>query len=265
MQTTAVVVPCYNEEKRLHLDEFRKAAEAHPAIHYFFVNDGSTDKTADVLQAFCKENPAQLYYLAMPQNSGKAEAVRTGVCHALQHENQYEFVAFWDADLATPLSDVPTFVELLQATNHNIVMGSRVKLLGRNVERQLLRHYLGRIFATCASFLLKLPVYDTQCGAKMFRNTPEIRRAFSEPFRVDWIFDVELLGRLLLLERQGEGAKVVETTIEYPLQTWTDVPGSKVRPAHFIKAGFEFFKIAWMMFRGKPPAPLTSNNPGQKN
>ena len=260
MQTTAVIVPCYNEEKRLNLDEFRTATQDYPSIHYIFVNDGSTDQTAALLQEFCKENPEQLYYLAMAQNSGKAEAVRTGVFHALQHDNNYDFVAFWDADLATPLSDVPKFVEILANSDNNIVMGSRVKLLGRNVQRKLLRHYLGRIFATCASLLLRLPVYDTQCGAKMFRNTPEIRRAFSQPFRVDWVFDVELLGRLLILERLGEGATVVETTVEYPLYTWTDVPGSKVRPAHFVKAGFEFLKIAWMMYRGKPPAQLPTND-----
>lgn len=254
MQKTAIVIPCYNEEKRLHLDAFRQTIREHQNIHFLFVNDGSKDGTASLLQGFCQENPEQLYFLDLPKNGGKAEAVRQGMCHVLA--KGYDFVGFWDADLATPLYYIVKFSEILATSEHNIVMGSRVKLLGRRIERKPVRHYLGRIFATCASFLLRLPVYDTQCGAKMFRNLPSIRRAFATPFGVDWIFDVELLGRLLLLERTQQGPSVEKTTVEYPLDEWTDVPGSKVRAIHFVRALFEFLKVARMMFSKRLPPEL---------
>ena len=120
-----------------------------------------------------------------------------------------------------------------------------------------MRHYLGRVFATAASAALRLPVYDTQCGAKMFRATPETRRLFETPFCTNWIFDVELLARFIRL-RKGAGLEPPEKCVyELPLHAWRDVAGSKVRPRDFLKSFFELLRVYWTYLRGGavwPPA-----------
>ncbi|KAK3287117.1 hypothetical protein CYMTET_5346 [Cymbomonas tetramitiformis] len=84
-----------------------------------------------------------------------------------------------------------------------MVFGARVALLGRYIQRKASRHYLGRIFATLASLVLDVPIYDTQCGAKMFRVTPDLNTVLSQPFRSRWIFDVELIARFVALRKKS--------------------------------------------------------------
>ena len=124
-----------------------------------------------------------------------------------------------------------------------VVMGSRVKLLGRDIERKTMRHYLGRVFATCASMVLSLPVYDTQCGAKLFRNTRGTRWAFRAPFLSRWLFDVELLARLGLLGRRRPAYDTHRCVYEKPLPEWRDVAGSKIKLRDWVKAAWELARI----------------------
>src|SRR5207253_1451567 len=124
--------------------------------------DGSKDATRSVLERLRQEQPDQIFTLFLEQNAGKAEAVRRGVLACIE-SGFGDTVGFIDADLATPLDQI----ELLAAPmrqNPGVVMafGSRVKLLGRHVERSTKRFLLGRAFATVASAMLGLPVYDTQ-------------------------------------------------------------------------------------------------------
>jgi dolichyl-phosphate beta-glucosyltransferase len=244
----ALVVPCFNEAARLPVQDFLRARLERGRLELVFVDDGSSDATRGLLERIRDERP-DTSVVAYDRNQGKAEAVRRGVLHAL--ERRPDVVGFWDADLATPLGELPAFVEVLDANpGIDIVIGSRVKLMGRTVERRAWRHYLGRLFATAASITLGLPVYDTQCGAKLFRATPLLAEVFAQPFLSRWIFDVEIVARFLALDPRGVHATAT-SIYELPLDTWTDVRGSKVRSVDFARAAVDLARIR----KAYPPRP----------
>ncbi len=206
------------------------------------MDDGSTDATSGLLAGLGRGAPNRIRALRLTANQGKASAVRAGVLAALAWEP--EFVGFWDADLATPLAAIPRFVATLDSRPHLLgAIGARVKLLGTTIERSAVRHYLGRVFATAASLVLGLAVYDTQCGAKLFRAGPLLRAAFAAPFRSRWAFDVELLARLEEASRRAGAAPVAETVVELALEEWRDVRGSKLHPLGMVRAGLDLALI----------------------
>ena len=144
------------------------------------------------------------------------------------------------------------------------MFGARVQLLGRSIARSAVRHYLGRVFATAASLLLRMPIYDTQCGAKLFRVTPLTRTLFAQPFAVGWTFDVELIARLIRVRLQLGKQDAPRLIYELPLETWRDVAGSKVRALDFMRALFEMLRIHHRYLRrGAPPLPLESALPSE--
>ena len=243
MRKTCIIVPCYNEVGRLNAGEFLEWAHQEPELHFLFVDDGSTDGSREKLDGLGRACPEQIRHIDMERNRGKAEAVRRGFMEAFA--SGFDFIGYWDADLATPLETIPRFCELLEDGGVDGVIGSRVLLLGRHIRRKPFRHYLGRVFATCASLAIGLPVYDTQCGAKIFRNTERLRLVFLTPFRVNWTFDVEILARFLLLERIHGGPAIRDRFVEYPLERWEDVAGSKVKVSDFLRGVWEVLKIGY--------------------
>ena len=237
-----IVIPCYNEAERLRGAEFVDFAQAHDEFCFLFVNDGSKDETLAILQALCAQNEPKLYYLDLVTNYGKAEAVRRGILDAIE-SLQPQFIGFWDADLATPLEALPDFLrKRIQQESLQMVFGARIRLLGHRVKRKLARHYLGRLFATAVSIALQLPVYDTQCGAKLFRVSPGIVQIFAEPFLSRWIFDVEIVARIIQTAR-GDRAEVDEMIFEFPLMQWEDIAGSKLHATDFLRAMVEIYAI----------------------
>jgi hypothetical protein len=152
-------------------------------------------------------------------------------------------VGFWDADLATPLDVVREFSGLLDTHPQlQMIMGARVQLLGRRIERSPLRHYAGRIAATAISTVLGLRVYDTQCGAKLFRSDAA-RELFGEPFRTRWIFDAEIIARLIARLAAHPGPAARDVIYEYPLHAWMDIRGSKVGPSDYLRAAVDLQRI----------------------
>jgi len=233
-----LVVPCYNEAARLDAEAFLAFVSSRTDVGLLFVDDGSTDGTATVLGDVAHRGAGRITALVLPRNVGKAAAVQHGIQAAL--DMQPDFVGYWDADLATPLDAVDEFLNVLDGNpDIDVVMGARVKLLGRRIDRHAMRHYAGRVFATAASLALGLDVYDTQCGAKIFRANALIREVFATPFRSQWVFDVEILARYVTLTHNGRGAGIYE----FPLTRWVDVAGSKVRIRHGVRALLDILRI----------------------
>jgi dolichyl-phosphate beta-glucosyltransferase len=242
-----VVIPCYNEATRLQGSKFKAFACAKPTIRFLFVNDGSTDRTGWVLEGLHQDAPQHFAICHLAQNRGKAEAVRQGILRAFEASPAY--VGYWDADLATPLDTIMDFCELLNVRpDLEMVFGARVQLLGRVIERRAVRHYLGRVFATAASLMLGLRIYDTQCGAKLFRASPAMQALFQQPFATRWLVDIEILARLIQARRGTALPQAEDIIYEFPLPEWRDVAGSKVQAWDFAKGLCGLARIYWQYF-----------------
>jgi glycosyltransferase involved in cell wall biosynthesis len=230
------VIPCFNEAKRL---DPRAIAElvADPRVSVVLVDDGSTDDTLALLRGLASE---RVRVLALERNSGKAEAVRRGLQQAIAEGA--DVVGFADADFATPVSELLRLLDELEQSGKDLVLGSRVLRLGASIDRKPLRHLVGRVFATVAAAAVGVPVYDTQCGAKLFRVSPRLSWALESPFSSRWSFDVELLCRLF--GRLGEGAPEDEpSALEVPLHVWHEVGGSKLHLGSMARSFAELLRI----------------------
>lgn len=236
---TTLIIPCYNEARRLDVAAVTTLLD-DDSVDLILVDDGSTDATRDILEHMARSRPRRISVLALPKNGGKGEAVRQGLIAAL--EAHPDVVGYLDADLATPPAEIHRLLRLLRTGDAEVLVGARLGLLGHEIERNLLRHYLGRMFATLVSMLLRLRVYDTQCGAKLFRVSATLADAVRDPFLSRWAFDVELFGRLLL---GSDTAPPISASRmwEEPLHAWRDVKGSKLSPRQMIGAVADLARI----------------------
>ncbi|MCB2187422.1 MAG: glycosyltransferase [Deltaproteobacteria bacterium] len=242
-----LVIPCYNEARRLSLPELAAFLDAAPSRCLVLVDDGSTDSTGWLLAGLAGERPGEVRVLTLSPNQGKAAAVRQGLLAALAEGP--ELVGYWDADLAAPLAEAaPMAAHLAARPGLEAVLAARVGLLGRDIQRNLARHYLGRAGATLISWLLDLAVYDTQCGAKLFRAGPRLARVLEQPFQARWLVDVEII--LRYLAQAGPDFDPTRALVEYPLETWRDVPGSKLGPGAYPRSLADLVRLGRTYGRG---------------
>ena len=238
MSSVCMIIPCYNEATRLPADAFMAYLNREKMVRVCFVNDGSRDNTSAVLEGLRQQLPAQIEVLDLAQNLGKAGAVRAGMLHCANQP--FDYLGYLDADLATPLDAIGDLQTALDADPAlDVVMGSRIKFLGADIRRDPFRHYVGRVIATFISNILKLPVYDTQCGAKMLRRGV-VPGLFHEPFISPWLFDVELLARLI---RQHGRANIPGRVAEVPLRQWIEQSDSRISSGYVFKMWFELYRI----------------------
>jgi dolichyl-phosphate beta-glucosyltransferase len=230
----SVVIPAYNEEQRLGPNlgpVLAFLAQHYPDYELIIVDDGSTDATAATVQtAIVGERRARL--ITYMPNRGKGYAVRTGVA-----ASRGEIVLFMDADLATPLDEIPHILGQLEATRADIVIGSRgLPQATIRVKPSPFRRFASWLFDQIKYALVGLrDLADTQCGFKVFRG-PIARQLFALGKVDRFMFDVEIL---FLAERTGLMIR------EMPV-AWADQPGSKVR---FLEGVINMFRDLWRIRR----------------
>jgi dolichyl-phosphate beta-glucosyltransferase len=230
----SIVIPVYNEERRI--GEGLRRVSAFLSLKNFpaeviVSDDGSTDKTSEVVQAFIASHPnVPIRLLKAPRNRGKGAVVRDGMTQA-----RGRYLLLTDADMSSPIKEVDKLIQALEK-GADIAVGSRaLRSPGCDVKQSKLRHTTGRIFSFLTRVLVLDGILDTQCGFKLFR-ADTTRELFKEQTIERFSFDIELL---YLAARKGLRIK------EVPVM-WKEEPGTRV---HFIKDPLNMVKDLFYLRR----------------
>lgn len=234
----SIIIPAYNEEKRIEktLNEiFRFLQKCYDRYEVIVVDDGSTDKTLDLLNRIQNQHRS-LKIVHHEPNRGKGYAVKKGMLKAYG-----KYVLFCDADLSTPIDELDAFIHYLQ-NGYDVVLGSR-KMEGADVKiyQPPIRRKMGQVFTVLTQRLLSLEISDITCGFKCFKGNI-VRDIFSRQQLHDWSFDAEIL----FISRK-HGYKIKEVPVR-----WSDVPGTKVKLLRdSIRSFWGLLKIRFDDFKGK--------------
>jgi len=239
---TGIIIPCYNEEKRLDVSAFLTFVQNHDTYHLCFVNDGSIDETIKVLRSMQKQVENQISVLNVKRNVGKASAVRAGARY-FYNRKDVDYIGFMDADLSTDFNDFKKLVATMDKNEAlSMVFGSRRK--GEcEVKRTGFRNLFSKTIKWIVFLILRLPIEDTQCGAKLFRRS-SISIAYSKPFFTRWLFDVEIFIRL---KKQFGTAEIMNKLYEQPLERWVHMEDSKLGLRDALKIPYMLLCI-WFLY-----------------
>ncbi|MFT6414792.1 MAG: glycosyltransferase involved in cell wall biosynthesis [Dokdonia sp.] len=220
---TGIIIPCYNEEKRLNQEVFVSFILENNDYHLCFVNDGSKDKTLEVLNAMKVQASDAISIVDVKKNSGKATAVRAGA-RFLYNMPDISNIGFMDADLSTDFRDFKDLVNTLKKENKLVVFGSRNALGRGTIERNFLRNVFSKFIKQFIILILGLPIRDTQCGAKVFARSI-VPVAYENAFLSKWLFDIEIF---LRLKKFLGKENTMKNILEQPLMRWVHVDDSKL-------------------------------------
>tara|TARA_R110002051_G_scaffold74049_4_gene134856 strand:+ start:19784 stop:20950 length:1167 start_codon:yes stop_codon:yes gene_type:complete len=234
-----VVIPCYNEEKRLISNQFKEFAHKNLGYHLCFVNDGSTDNTLTVLEKLKEDNPENISIYNCKQNGGKAEAVRQGILHLIK-DAQLDYIGFLDADLSTDFRDFNDLVKTIESSDFKIVSGSRIARMGADITKESARKIISLTINLIIQTILGMPFKDTQCGAKVM-DREIASKMFNKKFVTKWLFDVELFMRMI---RYFGKTEVKSLICEQPLKRWIHADGSKLSMKDSVKIVGQLAQIA---------------------
>ena len=237
-KTLAIIIPCYNEANRLPIENYKSFFNKTRDVSIFFINDGSIDETGNVIQEICIEFSEQVNLISLEKNKGKGNEVLEGF-HFVLNNHDFKKIAFLDADLSTSLEECYRLANYVEG-KISLVFGSRILKLDNNIKRKWYRFFFGRIVATAISKSLKLSLYDSQCGCKIF-ETPLAKKIFGDPFLSKWLFDVEIFFRTIKIYGREN---IKEHIKEVPLNEWVDTADSRVSPWYFFRLWWDLYKIS---------------------
>jgi dolichyl-phosphate beta-glucosyltransferase len=233
MNVIAMVVPCFNEEKRINISKWQTIINEFPECYWIFVNDGSSDATSIKLGELTGKNVLKL---DLPTNHGKGNAIRAGLNYAINapvfaRPHDFSRIGYIDSDGAFDLDDIRMLFSAAQEKRDSmpgfkVIIGSRVKLAGRQIQRNKRRHYLGRLISTFICLGWEKAPYDTQSGFKIFDLDLSFREAVNSPFKTSWFFDIELILRLDALG----SLKIWEV----PLLKWEEIGESSIKTTKYL-------------------------------
>ena len=211
-------MPVFNESSRWNSKYWLDLKSA--GISLFFVNDGSTDITGQLIS-----DVDGVVVLNLTKNVGKAEAVRIGMRHAAGIDYDFDSVGFIDADGAFDVLEVLSIIEksnLYFASGFNAVWSSRVKLAGRKINRSVVRHAIGRVIGGLLAFAYKSFPYDSQSGFKVYQCDDYLYKSLAYSSKTRWFFELEHFTNYY-----SSSNKLLRIW-EEPLHSWSEIPGSKI-------------------------------------
>ena len=229
----AIIIPFFNEEKRMTIEPFIHFANENSNTLLLLVNDGSTDKTTETLKKIQKASSYNIEIIDLPQNTGKGNAIRAGMEEAIA--NNIQSIAFIDADLSVSFEELLKLYSIIKTENYDAVFGSRLKKPGSSIQRSLFRHISGRTVATIIDTHFNIGCYDTQCSAKIF-TASFLQTVIKQPFYTRWFFDIEIILRARKLNSDFK-------VMEIPLDKWEHKPGSKINLFSFFSVMKEIFVL----------------------
>lgn len=235
MENLSIVIPAYNEEKRLPatLDRILAYVGQSPLAveEILVVDDGSRDGTA----ALVEQRGGIVRLVRNPGNRGKGCAVRNGVL-----ASKGDWILSTDADLSAPIEELGKLIDAARREQAVVAIGSRAldrKLV--KVHQPMMREFSGRAFNVVMRVVTGLPFRDTQCGFKLFRQDAA-KSIFTRQIEDGFSFDVEDL----LIARQL-GLRSIEVPVE-----WSNVEGTKVSLAQGMKSFADLVRIRGRALRG---------------